>query len=139
MTSTSDPTFEVVLILDWYDGIVVGVVRVGRTSTLFLAALLCWAQERRRRVYALLEIERAEVDRLQAAGGDWSRLEAEVEHSFAEANREISIVCMDERSAAVEAEKRVPSSDVLVDLVSDVEEALAPERMRWLDMLVPRS
>jgi hypothetical protein len=92
------PRFEAVEVLDWYDGTVVGVVRIGGTDGLFLAALLCWAQESRLRVYALLEIERADVDRLKSRGEDWLRLVAEVEHWFAQANRDISIICVDERT-----------------------------------------
>jgi hypothetical protein len=133
------PRFEALEVLDWYDGTVVGVVRIGGTDGLFLAALLCWAQESRLRVYALLEIERADVDRLKSRGEDWLRLVAEVEHWFAQANRDISIVCVDERTQTVVAEKRVPSSDVLVHIVSDVEQALGVERARWLDALLPRN
>jgi hypothetical protein len=130
--------FEPVAVLDWYDGTVAGVVRIGGAGTLYLAALLYWAQERELRVYALVPVEGVDVERLASRASDWSRLVSEVRHAFAEANREISIICVDERTDTVVAEKRVPSSDVLVHVVSDVEEALAPERARWLDALVPR-
>jgi hypothetical protein len=130
-----EPTFEPLEVLDWYDGIVLGVVRIGEGGGPFLAALLCWGQTRRLRVYALLGIDRAEGARLKSL--DWPRLTAEVEHSFAKAYRDIPIICVDERNHTVVAEKHVPSSDVLVDVVSDIEQALGPERTRWLDALVP--
>ena len=101
-------SFEPLEVLDWYDGIVVGVVRIGGGGSLFLAALLCWAQERRLRVYALLEIERADVDRLSAPDAHLPRVKTEVERCFAEADREISITCVDEATDTVVAEKRVP-------------------------------
>jgi hypothetical protein len=120
-------------ILDWYDGIVLGVVRLNWTEGLYLAALISWAQSRRLRVYALLKVESAEVEALKLLHGDWTRMRAEVHGSFARAEGDIDIVCVDETSEDVVAQKRIPVSRVADHVVSDVEEALGPERSVWLE------
>src|ERR1043165_5049254 len=66
---------EPVEILDWYDGIVLGVVRASWDRGLFLASLLSWSQENGIRVLALLRIEEAEAVKIKSiARGPWGEL-----------------------------------------------------------------
>lgn len=130
---SAERTVEPVKILDWYDGLVSGVVRVSWVEGRFLAALLCWSMDRRLRVYALRRL--GELDLRELEQSDWLRLTTTIERIFLVDGASVSLICVDEQNGIVVAEEDVPASEVEGQLALDVEQALAPQQATWLSRL----
>jgi hypothetical protein len=123
---------EAVEIFDWYDGIVLGMVRLTWLDGDYLAALLHWSRSSSLRVFALLRIEPSETDRLKGLAGDWETLKTEVHLLFAGENESVLLVCVDERTEEAVAEARIEAARVAPYVVSEIGETLAHGRSSWL-------
>lgn len=123
-------------ILDWYDGLVTGVVRLSWEDGWFLASLLSWSQESRRRAFGLIRVQEVDVERIKhiAGGGQWPDVMAHLQALCCRATGEALVVSVDERSDVVLAAKRLSIDDLRDDMLSQVERALAPERRKWLSV-----
>lgn len=128
-----DRRVEPVETLDWYDGIVTGVVRLSWTDGVFLASLLAWSQRRRRRALALLRLDAPEADAIQRLStGDWSKLVDHLRDLCERATGEVIVAEIDESTDTVLTAATVPLTEAREHLIADVERTLEPDRMRWL-------
>lgn len=128
-----DRCMEPIEILDWYDGVVVGLVRLSWTEGLFLASLLCWSQQKRRRVLGLLRVDDAEAGKIKhAAAGEWLELVAYLRDLAGRATGDAMVLSTDEESGVITTVTTVPVEEVREHMLSDVERSLEPERQRWL-------
>ena len=73
--------------IEWYDGVVLGIVRRQHPPGLFLASLLAWNVERNERAYALVPLAEEEarslnlaVENVQSANEeDWLKIQIKIE------------------------------------------------------------
>lgn len=125
---------EPVSVLDWYDGLVVALVRPTWKEGICLASLVAWSQELRRRVYALIPVDvRAVESILSDRKMDWEVGKVRMREICDEVGGKVALVCCDENRDEVIAEIPINYIEVRRELLSSIEEALDPSRMRWLD------
>lgn len=132
---------EAVDVLSWYDGLVIGLIRATWKEGVYLASLLAWSQAQRQRVYALLPIEAGQVETIMANKKlEWDALRTrlrEVCNSARGGN--VTVVCCDEERDEAVAEISIGCAEVDRELLSDVEQALEPCRMRWIERVLGRT
>jgi hypothetical protein len=126
-------TLNVVQMLDWHDGLVLGLVAPSWRDGVFLCSLLATSGAKDARVFALLSLSDPEVMLIQsAAGGTWDALLRELERVVGAHDENVSVVRVDMGSEHVLDERMVPLVSVRDDLLGDIEQSFASERARWL-------
>lgn len=120
-------------VFDWYDGVVLGVVRLSWKEGIFVASLLSWSQSKRRRAIGLVPVTQEQLEEVRAlAAADWEGLLAHLRDYVGRLDGELVVVHVDETSDEVVAERSFPGVQVRDDLIGDVESALDSTRGRWL-------
>jgi len=130
----TDKKMVPVHVIDWYDGVVLATVDASWMDGTCIAALICWDQPGRLRVYALLPTSVAEADQLASNTREWVDLKQDIARMFENATDSIEIVCVNERTGLVVNETRVESTLVAPLVPSDAGETLSGERRAWLDL-----
>jgi hypothetical protein len=129
---------EAVDVFSWYDGLVIALIRATWKEGIYLASLLAWSQAQRQRVYALVPIEARQVETIIANKNlEWNALRSrlrEVCDSAKDSN--VAVVCCDEERDEAVAEISIGYAEVDRELLSDIDEALEPWRMRWIERVV---
>ncbi len=121
-------------IFDWYDGIVLAIVRASWREGFFLASILSWSQESRQRAFALLSVTQQQADEISrvAGGEEWESFLAYVKGLYGVPAADILAVCLDETRDEIVYERKVELADVKDDVAIDIQEAMDPKRARWL-------
>lgn len=129
---------EAVDVHRWYDGLVIALIQVTWKEGLYLASLVAWSQARRRRVYALVPIGARQAEMI--AGGrrlEWDALRSRLREVCDSASEStVTMVCCDEERDEAAAEISIGYAEVDRELLSDIEEALEPRRMRWIERVL---
>jgi len=124
--------FDTVHAFDWYDGVVLGLVQPVGSTKIHLASLLAFDPDTRRRAYALLELSTEDAIALTALqNAPWEEMVSAIRSYCARHGSEVTVVRLFEQGASVSNE-RVPLAVVADALVSGIDEAIRPDRRRWL-------
>jgi len=124
---------EPIQILDWYDGIVLGLVRTSWLPGIFLVSLLAWAQVERKRIFALIPVTEAQSETIKLMEG-WDALTKHLRIVAAETSGDVLLIRLDDDRDEVVAETRVSAREVESDVIGDIESAMSPDRGKWLIM-----
>jgi hypothetical protein len=120
-------------ILDWFDGIVLGIVQLSWRGGFFLASLVAWSPDDKRRALALVPVTQEQQDRFRAmAASDWSQLLIDLRLFCSAATGRAIILCVDDRTDVIAGETEVNCADVSGDMIGDVSESTEAQRQRWL-------
>jgi hypothetical protein len=125
------------VVIDWHDGIVLGVVRRTQPGAACLAGLLAYNPDSNCRILALLELapeELAESEGWALQALDDARRAAR--ELMMRRPRNVSVVRTESASGLITAEASTSIESILDDIPCDIEAAVAPERGRWF-LLVP--
>lgn len=132
---------ETLEVFEWYDGLVIALVRSTWKEGIYLASLLAWSQAQRKRVYALIPVNAQKAEAVM--GGkqmDWDALLGQLREMFELASGgSVTVVCCDEELGEVVSEISINYAEVDRELLLGIEEALEPQRMRWIDRALART
>lgn len=117
-------------ILDWYDGIVVAVVRTSWEPGRFLASLLAVTESQGERVFALLPVSEAQAETLRATA-DWEELQSKLRSIVGNLSGPVMLIRVDVGGDVVATGQARPE-DVREDVMGGFDEALDRSRRRWL-------
>lgn len=121
-------------VLDWYDEIVMALVRPSWTSGTFLASLLTWSQATKQRVFGLVRIQDDQVAEVQKQGkADWENLLGTLREISRRSLDDALLVRVDESTGVVTGVAPVHRIDIEDEMIAGVERALHPSASRWLD------
>lgn len=129
----SEKRLQPVEIFDWYDGMVLAVVRPSWMVGLSVASLIYWAQSKRLRVYAILPISEVQARSLTNVAKNWTELRSEVTRLAAGMENDVAVICVEESTGSVVGETRVRASVVAPLVPTETSEALNAQREWWLN------
>jgi hypothetical protein len=123
---------DIVEIIDWYDGVVVAIVRPSWRSGIYLASLLRWSQEKRHRVYALLPLLPEQVASVTAwPEGEWEPLLAFLRELAGAVTGSVGVVVVEEARDVVVHETAVSVESIREHLIGDIDLAMTAEAAVW--------
>ena len=122
---------EPIRILDWYDGIVLAIVRTNWRSEVFLASLLSWDRELGMRTLALVPLDEEQVARLQSLT-DWRDIRTYLDALRDGLTIDMTVIRLNDVEGVIVGEASASARDAGRDLFGDAEGALGPERRRWM-------
>lgn len=119
-------------VVEWYDGVVLAVVRPSWRDGSFLASLLGWLQSDRRRVYALVPLGAEDVADIARLGkSNWDDLVSGIRKYLDGAAGDIPVVTVDEVTGEVVREDVFDVKRIRGHLVGDIEAALSDPFVPW--------
>jgi hypothetical protein len=125
---------EIIEAIDWYDGLVLGAIRLPSLPGLQLAGLVAWSQDRGVRAYLAVPTTPDAVQELRRL--DWDALQARAGITFrAHATAHVLVVHDDANHALVAAPQLINVSDLFAEAAPikfDAERALNEDPERWV-------
>lgn len=122
---------HVIEVMDWYDGLVLGVVRIDGVTDLLLASMLALDVTSSRRVFVLMRLDEAQLSQIRThAKGDWAALQQYVGGLAHGLTGDVTIVQTNGKNEVV-GELVMRADDVRDEIPSDVEVAVDAKRQRW--------
>ncbi len=118
---------QVIEVLDWYDGIVVGLVRCSWRSGVFLASLLTWSPEGRTRRLALVPLTDQQLAIARHNQTDWQAHKGALRAIVDAYKGDVSLVSLVEASDEVVEEESTAIERISPLLLGTIEEAIENE------------
>src|SRR4051812_18124499 len=106
---------DAVRVLDWYDGIVLAIVRTNWRSNIFLASLLSWDRELQMRVLALVPLDDEELARLQLLT-DWGDIRAYLDTLRDQLTDDVTLIKLNDSDGVIVEEANISARDACRDL-----------------------
>ena len=123
---------NIVHLIDWYDGLVAGVVRAEWLPGPHLCTMLMYDAEKRIRIFALLPLSEQSLEDLRSLlDSDWDSLVLYLKKLWACAEQSSVLVCRTGPDERIMAKTMVDTSRVRDDAVNDIERATDEAQRHW--------